>query len=112
MFDALSGIACFVTVSVSLIYGTRIAWFCGRKCNFNENPEHRMHALFESVPAAAVIYFFGFLLVFGYFINGFLPIVLSSLTSAILLSALVVSMAMPELKRKPTNDSIFKPRTK
>jgi len=101
MFEALRGIACFVTVTVSLIYGTRIAWVCGKKCDFKEKPENKKHALFESVPAAAVVYTFGFLIVFSLFLDGFLTILTSSLTSAILLSGFVVSMAMPELKRKP-----------
>jgi hypothetical protein len=102
MFEALRGIACFVTVSVSLIYGTRIAWVCGKKCNFNEKPEDKIHAISERFPAAAVVYFFGFLIIFSLCINGIVTIVVSSLTSAILLSGYVVSMAMPELKRKPT----------
>jgi hypothetical protein len=101
MFEALKGIACFVTVVVSFLYGTRIAWACGKKCHFKENPENRRHALFESIPSATVVYFFGFVIVFNFFINGFLVIFLSALTSSILLSGFVVSMTMPELKRKP-----------
>lgn len=101
MFEALRGIACFVTVTVSLLYGTRIAWICGKKCNFKEKPENRKQVIFESIPTAAIVYFFGFLIIFSFFINGFLTILISSLTSAILLSGFVVSMAMPELKRKP-----------
>jgi hypothetical protein len=101
MFEALRGIACFVTVSVSLIYGTRIAWGCGEKCTFKEKPEDKIHAILKSIPAATVVYLFGFLIIFSYCINGFLTIVVSSLISAMLLSGFVVSMAMPELKRKP-----------
>jgi hypothetical protein len=104
MFEALRGIACFVTVTVSLIYGTRIAWVCGKKCNFKEKPEDKKHTLLESIPAAAVVYIFGFLIVFSLFLDGFLTILISSLTSAILLSGFVVSMAMPELKRKPSTN--------
>jgi amino acid transporter len=101
MFEALSGIACFVTGSVSFLYGTRIAWVCGKKCNFKENPENKRQALFESIPTAALVYSFGFMIIFSLCISGFLTILVSSLTSAILLSNLVVSMAMPELRRKP-----------
>ena len=101
MFDALKGIACFVTAVVSFLYGTRIAWACGKKCQFNEKPENRFHALSESIPAAAVVYFFGFVILFNLFIDGFLAILVSALTSSILLSGFVVSMTMPELKRKP-----------
>lgn len=101
MFEALRGITCFVTVSVSLLYGTRIAWICGKRCSFKEKPANRKQAIFESVPAAVIVYSFGFLIIFSVCINGFLTILVSSLTSAILLSGFVVSMAMPELKRRP-----------
>ena len=103
MFEALRGIVCFVTVSVSLIYGTRIAWGCGKKCGFKEEPEDKIRTIHESIPAAALVYLFGFLIIFSFCIDGPLTIVVSSLTSAILLSGFVVSMAMPELKRKPPN---------
>ncbi len=101
MFEALKGIACFVTAAVSFLYGTRIAWICGKKCNFKEQPENKIQALLESLPAVTIIYTFGFLITFSLFLDGFLTIFVSSITSAILLSHLVVSMAMPELKRKP-----------
>jgi hypothetical protein len=38
------------------------------------------------------------------FIDGFLAILVSALTSSILLSGFVVSMTMPELKRKPPSE--------
>ncbi len=101
MFEALRGMACFVTVSVSLLYGTRIAWVCGKKCNFKENPEDKKQNLSQSLPAATLVYFFGFLIVFNLFISSLLAIVVCALTSAILLSGMVVSMSMPELKRRP-----------
>ncbi len=102
MFEALRGMACFVTISVSLIYGTRIAWVCGKKCNFKEDPENKKQSLSESIPAATLIYFFGFLVIFNLCISGFVTILVTSLTSAILLTGTVVTMAMPELKRRPT----------
>jgi hypothetical protein len=101
MFEALKGIASFVTVVVSFLYATRIAWVCGRKCNFKVRPEDRMHALYESIPAAVLIYLFGFLVIFSLCIDGVLSIVVSSLTSSILLAGFVVSLAMPELRRRP-----------
>lgn len=102
MFEALSGMACFVTVSVSLIYGTRIAWVCGKRCHFKEKPDNKKQALFESLPAATLVYFFGFAIIFSLLVSGFLAIVVSALTSSILLASMVVSMTMPEFKRKPT----------
>jgi len=102
MFEALRGMACFVTISVSLIYGTRIAWVCGKKCSFKEEPENKKQALYQSTPAATLVYFFGFLVIFNLCISGFVTIFVTSLTSAILLTGAVVTMAMPELKRRPT----------
>ena len=103
MFEAMSGMVCFVTVMVSLLYGTRISWICGKKCSFKEQPEIKRQTLTENVPAAIAVYSFGFIVMFSYLINGFVLILVSSLTSAIILATLVVSMAMPELRRKPSN---------
>jgi len=102
MFQALSGIFCFVTASVSFLYGTRVAWVCGKKCHFKEDPHNKKELLMECLPAASAIYFFGFVIVFSMFLDGFLTIFIVSLTSAIILAHLVVTMAMPELKRRPT----------
>lgn len=101
MFLALKGITCFVTVTVCLIYATRIAWVCGKKCNFKAEPGERKHAIYESFPAATGLYFFGFVVIFSLAIDGFVTIFVCALTSAILLSSMVLAMAMPELKRRP-----------
>jgi len=103
MFEAMSGMVCFVTVIVSLLYGSRISWICGKKCAFKEQPEIKRKTVIESVPSAIAVYFFGFLVLFSYFTNGFTVIIVSSITSAIILATLVVSMAMPELRRNPSN---------
>jgi len=100
MFHALSAIFCFVTSTVSFLYGTRISWVCGKKCQFHEDPEERKHLLRDSLPAAIAVYFFGFVLVFSQLMDGFLTILIVSLTSAVLLSSFVISMSMPELRRK------------
>jgi hypothetical protein len=102
MFDALKDIMCFVTAFVCFLYGTRIAWVCGKKCQFSQKPEIRYQSLFSNIPAAAMIYFFGFLIAFSYCFDAFLAKLVFSVTSAVLLSNLVVSMAMPELRRKPS----------
>jgi hypothetical protein len=102
MFDALKDIMCFVTAFVCFLYGTRVAWVCGTKCQFSQKPEIRYQSLFSNIPAAAILYFFGFLIVFSYCFDAFLAKFIFSLTSSVLLSHLVVSMAMPELKRKPS----------
>ena len=103
MIEMMSGMFCFVTSFVSLVYGTRIAWIAGKKCNFKEDPHNKIHIVLESIPAATAVYFFGFIIMFACLIDGPLTIFVSSLTSAILLAGFVVSMAMPELKRKPNS---------
>jgi hypothetical protein len=102
MFEALSGMFCFVTATVSFLYGTRIVWVCGKRCRFQEEPADKKLLLSESIPAASVVYFFGFVIVFSLISDGFLAVFIPSITSAILLAHLVVTMAMPELKRKRT----------
>jgi hypothetical protein len=106
MFESLKDVVCFVTAFVSFFYGTRVAWVCGKRCQFSEKPEDRIKSLRGSIPAATIIYSFGFLIVFNYFVSGFLAWGVFSLTSAIVLSCLVVSIAMPELKRKPATKEL------
>lgn len=100
MVEIVSGMFCFVTVAVSLIYGTRIAWMTGKKCNFKELPENRIQAICASLPAASLVYFCGFLVFFSCLTDGIPTIIVMALTSAVLLAVFVLSMAMPELKRK------------
>jgi len=107
MFDALKDIACFVTGFMSLLYGTRVAWVCGSKCQFSETTEHRAQMLVRSIPAAAAIFLFGFMILFHIFIDGFVTWAVFSVTSAALLSIILVSSAMPELKRMPEAISLI-----
>ena len=104
MFEAMKGLFCFVTAAVSFIYGTRVAWVCGKKCQFREKAETRRELLLESLPAAVIIYFFGFEIVFSLVLDGFVSVTVFALTSAIILANIVVSMGMPELKRKPKDN--------
>ena len=99
MVDALIDIASFVTAAVCFIYGTRIAWVCGRKCQFSESLEIKVSMLVRSIPAATVIFFFGFVIVYKAFSLGAVTWLVASITSAIVLAAVLVSMAMPDLKR-------------
>ncbi len=101
MFEALKDIACFVTAFVSFLYGSRIAWACGAKCQFTEKPEDKIKSLIRSIPAATFVYFIGFIITSSYLFSGYFTRFVFSVTSAVILSNLVVSMAMPELRRKP-----------
>lgn len=104
MTDAFSSMICFVIIAISLLYGTRIAWACGRHCKLTEEPENKKQAIFNSIPAATLVYFLGFVIVFNLFLSGFMTVLLSSLMSAMLLAVFVVSMTMPELRRTPISD--------
>jgi hypothetical protein len=102
MFDMVSEMFCFVTATVSFLYGTRICWICGKKCNFGVAPAEKKQSLKATIPGGFVIYFFGFLVVLNEGLSGTLTIFITSLISALLLSHFVISMAMPELKRNPS----------
>ena len=103
MFDMVIGMFCFVTATVSFLYGTRICWICGKECNFSIAPAEKKQILKATMPGGFAVYFFGFLVVFSEALNGTLAIVITSLISALLLSHFVISMAMPELKRNPSS---------
>ena len=103
MFDMVSGMFCFVTATVCFLYGTRICWSCGKKCRFEDEPAEKKQILKANMPGGFAVYTFGFLVVFSMTSNGALTIVISSLTSALILSHFVTSMAMPALKRNPAS---------
>jgi len=105
MLDALVNLVCLITIFTCLHLGSRIAWSCGNQCKFSKSPETKRQAILKSIPAATTIYSFGFFIAFNYYIEGLLPRVVISLTSATILAILVVSMAMPELKRKPPREN-------
>ena len=103
MFDMVSGMFCFVTVTVSFLYGTRICWICGKECNFKVAPAEKKRILRANMPSGFAVYLFGFLVIFTMVLNGTITIVITSLISAFLLSHFVISMAMPALKRDPSS---------
>jgi hypothetical protein len=54
------------------------------------------------MPAGFAIYAFGFFILFNFILDGAIAVTVSSLTSALILSHFVVSMAMPVFKRNPS----------
>ena len=101
MLEAFGAVVAFVTISVNFIYATRIAWSCGKKCDFKADPADKKPILRASVPAAAAIYSVGYIIIFNYVFDGFITILVFAVTSAIITANLVVAMAMPELRRRP-----------
>lgn len=106
MFDMVSGMFCFVTVTVSLLYGTRICWVSGKSCGFGVAPVEKAQILKTNMPGGFAVYFFGFMVFFSNVCNGHLKILSLSIVCALLLSHFVVSMAMPSLKRPPSNTPV------
>jgi len=103
MIHMVSGMFCFVTATVSFLYGTRICWVCGKECNFNVPPAEKKRILKSNIPGGFTVYLIGFFIVFSTVLNGALTIFITSLISAFLLSHFVISMAMPALKRDPSS---------
>ncbi len=103
MFHMLSGMFCFVTVTVSFLYGTRICWVCGKSCSFDVAPAKKIQILKANIPGGFAVYSFGFIVAFNQILNGALTIVITSLISSLLVSHFVISMAMPALKRNPSS---------
>ena len=102
MFDMVSGMFCFVTATVSFLYGTRVCWVCGKDCNFRVDPLAKIRILKQRIPVGFAIYAFGLFVLFSFILDGVLTITVTSLTSALILSHFVVSMSMPEFKRNPS----------
>ncbi len=103
MFDIMSWMFCFVTAAVGFLYGTRICWSCGKECSFEVSPAEKKRILKANMPGGFAVYCFGFLVFFSNALDGQLTIIVLSVTSALLLSHFVISMAMPALKRNPSN---------
>ena len=102
MFDMVSGMFCFVTATVSFLYGTRVCWICGKDCNFRVDPLEKIRILKQRIPVGFAIYAFGLFVLFSFILDGVLTITVTSLTSALILSHFVVSMSMPAFKRSPS----------
>jgi hypothetical protein len=105
MIEIWIGVISFVTGFVSFVYGTRLCWECGRICHFGEKPEIKKKSLRSYLPAATAFFLFGFMLIFGKYTDTFLSRYVCSLTSAILLSHVLVSMFIPNLKHSQIRQS-------
>lgn len=106
MIIALTDIMLFVTAFVSFLYGTRIAWSCGKSCNSRHTPEERTRKIKEFLPITMLLYFFGFAISANYLYRlvlggkpeefGVLGIIFMSLVNAFLVASAVSWLAMPK----------------
>ena len=102
MIDMIGKLFCLVTITFCVLYATRICWVCGKKCTFDTDPVEKKNLLKATMPPAVVIYSFGFFIIFTCMIDGPMTITSMAITSALLISHFVVSMAMPTLRRPPS----------
>jgi hypothetical protein len=106
MIIALTDIILIVTAFVSFLYGTRIAWSCGKNCNSRKTPEERTEKIKAFMPGATLVYFFGFAITANYFFElvlgskpdelGSMAILLMSLINAFLAANAIAWFAMPK----------------
>ena len=99
------GMFCFVTATVSFLYGRSICWVCGKRRSFDVDPAEKRQILKINIPGGFAVYSFGFIVVFSAVLNGVLTVVITSLITALLISHFEVSMALPALKRNPSSHS-------
>ena len=106
MVIALTDMILFVTAFVSFLYGTRIAWHCGKNCNSRKTPEERKEKIKEYFPPSTLFFFFGFAITSDYLyklilgsqpenLGGF-AILSMSLINAFLASSAIAWLAMPK----------------
>ena len=96
MYDALKDLACFVTALIGFLYGARVCWGLGKKNPFKNQQDHRAVFLLENVPVAALFNFIGFFLLTRFWISNLVTLMVVSLTSAILLTVLVIAVSLPK----------------
>ena len=106
MAIAFTDVLLFVVAFASFLYGTLIAWHCGKSCNSRRSAKERTEKIKSFMPGATLVYFFGFAITSNYFYElllgnkpeqlGSIAILLMSLINAFLASSAVAWLAMPK----------------
>ena len=90
MIDALAEIVCFVTVSVSFVYGTLLGLFSGEKFYYKRKHKIDSQILRGSYPLCLAMFCFGFVIIYSRFFKDHVTIFIAALASALVLSQIVV----------------------
>jgi ABC-type dipeptide/oligopeptide/nickel transport system permease subunit len=90
MIEALGEIVCFVTVSVSFIYGTLLGLFSGEKFYYKRKHRVDSRILRGSYPLCLAIFCFGFVIIYSHFFKDHVTVFIAALASALVLSQIVV----------------------
>ena len=90
MVDALGEIVCFVTASVSFVYGTLLGLFSGEKFYYKRKHGIDKRILRGSYPLCLAMYTFGFVITYRHFFNENITLVIAAFSSALVLAQFVV----------------------
>ena len=90
MIEALTEIVCFVTVSVSFIYGTLLGLFSGEKFYYKRKYRVDSQLLRTSYPLCLAMFCFGFVIIYSHFFKDKETIFITALASALVLAQIVV----------------------
>ncbi len=90
MIEILGEIVCFVTVSVSFVYGTLLGLFSGEKFYYKRKHKIDSQILRGSYPLCLAIFCFGFVIIYSHFFKDNVTILIAALASALVLAQIVV----------------------
>jgi ABC-type dipeptide/oligopeptide/nickel transport system permease subunit len=90
MIEVLGEIVCFVTVSVSFVYGTLLGLFSGEKFYYKRKHKIDSQILRGSYPLCLAIFCFGFVIIYSHFFKDNVTILIAALASALVLAQIVV----------------------
>jgi len=90
MIDVLGEIVCFVTASVSFIYGTLLGLFSGEKFYYKRKHKVDSRILRASYPLCLVMFCLGFTIIYRHYFEDHLTIFIAAFASALVLAQMVV----------------------
>jgi ABC-type dipeptide/oligopeptide/nickel transport system permease subunit len=90
MIEVLGKVVCFVTVSVSFIYGTLLGLFSGEKFYYKRKYKIDSQILRGSYPLCLAMFCFGFVILYSHFFEDHVTIFIAAFASALVLSQIVV----------------------
>lgn len=88
--EALGKIVCFVTVTISFIYGTLLGLFSGKKFYYKRKYRVDSRILRASYPLCLLMFCFGFVIIYSYFFVDRLTLFIAAFASALVLAQMVV----------------------
>ena len=100
MIEGLGEIVCFVTVSVSFIYGTLLGIFSGEKLYYKRKHKIDSQILRWSYPLCITVFCFGFVIIYIHFFKNHVTTFIASLSSALVAAQIVVFYSVTKTKTR------------